>query len=421
MPHPSILLLAGEASGDYHAAALVRDLKQLRPEIRVTGIGGHKLAQAGMNLLFHYRDINTIALSEGLSKIRHIFRAYRTMKRELSSGRHDLFIPVDYPDVNLRLCRFARNARIPVCYYISPQVWAWRKGRIRSIAARVDRMMTIFPFEETLYRAAGVRADFVGHTMVRDLALPLEREVAKRALGIDPQTTAIAILPGSRPAEIQRMLPVMCEAARMHLSDHADAVFLLPVAGDHLLPMIRDILASLRVPVTLTSSDAAGVMAACDYGLVTSGTATLQAALVGMPHAVVYKLDPLTWLFALKILKPLVMDKDIHVAIANVLSISREKDPEGPIQIMLDAGYRIPCQECGRPLFVPELLQDQASARNMAAWLEKFGSDIRLRQAMERGFSLVRRMLAPPDDGRTPAWIVLDCLSAVENQRAREH
>ncbi|MEW6138279.1 MAG: lipid-A-disaccharide synthase [Thermodesulfobacteriota bacterium] len=420
MTPPSILLLAGEASGDYHAAALVRDLKQLRPEIRVSGIGGDKLAKAGMNLLFHYRDINTIALSEGLSRIRHIFQAYRTMKRELTSGVHNLFIPVDYPDVNLRLCRFARNAGVAVCYYISPQVWAWRKGRIRTIAARVDRMMTIFPFEEALYRDAGVRADFVGHTMVRDLALPLEREVAKKALGIGPQATAIAILPGSRPAEIQRMLPVMCEAARMHRSNHPDAVFLLPVAGDHLLPMIRDILASFGVPVTLISSDAAGVMAACDYGLVTSGTATLQAALVGMPHAVAYKLDPLTWLFALKILKPLVMDKDIHVAIANVLSISREKDSDGPIQIMLDAGYRIPCQECGRPLFVPELLQDQASARNMAAWLEKFSSDIRLRQTMERGFSVVRRMLSPPDDGRTPARIVLDCLSAVENQRARE-
>jgi len=169
MPKRSILLLAGEASGDYHAAALVRDLKDANPEIRVSGIGGDRLAAAGMELLHHYRDINTIGLSEGFSKIRNIVKAYQTMKRELRSGLHDLFIPVDFPDVNLRLCKLARDAGLPVYYYISPQVWAWRKGRIRKIAARVDRMMTIFPFEEKLYKDAGVKADFVGHTMAKDV------------------------------------------------------------------------------------------------------------------------------------------------------------------------------------------------------------------------------------------------------------
>lgn len=411
MSAPSILLLAGEASGDYHAAAMVRDLKQIRPDIRVTGIGGDKLAEAGMDLLFHYRDINTIALSEGLAKIRHIVRAYRTMKRELRNGRHHLFVPVDYPDVNLRLCRFAREAGVKVCYYISPQIWAWRKGRIRTIAARVDRMMTIFPFEEPLYRNARVKTDFVGHTMVRDIR-PADRGEAKAAFGFDPSVPVVALVPGSRSAEIRRVLPIMCEAAMIYSRSRSDAQFLLPLAGPHLGQMAQEILDRYDAPIRMVSSDAAAVMAACDSGLVTSGTATLQAALAGMPHVVVYKLDPLTWLFALKVVKPLLMDKDIHVAIANVLSISQEKNRNGPIQTMLAAGYRIPCQECGRPLFVPELLQDRVTAEAMADWLARLSSDQRLREAMSKGFSHIREMLSTSTDDRSPARIVLDCLSS---------
>ena len=209
----SILLLAGEASGDYHAAALVKDLKARNPNIRVSGIGGDKLAAAGMDLLHHYREINTIGLSEGFSKVRNIIRAYQTMKRELRSGLHDLFIPVDFPDVNLRLCKVARQAGVPVCYYISPQVWAWRKGRIHKIAARVDRMMTIFPFEEKLFRDVGVRADFVGHTMVSDVPQGIDKKELRSELGMDPSKWSVALVPGSRPAEVLRMLPVMCQAA----------------------------------------------------------------------------------------------------------------------------------------------------------------------------------------------------------------
>ncbi|MBI4965984.1 MAG: lipid-A-disaccharide synthase [Desulfomonile tiedjei] len=417
MPKRSILLLAGEASGDYHAAALVRDLKAADPEIRVSGIGGDKLAAAGMELIHHYRDINTIGLSEGLSKVRNIFKAYGTMKRELRSGVHDLFIPVDFPDVNLRLCKVAKDAAVPVCYYISPQVWAWRKGRIRKIAARVDRMMTIFPFEEKLFRDAGVKADFVGHTMAKDVPHAVDKVPLRIELGMDRQKWAVALLPGSRPDEVRRMLPVMCEAARLHMEKFADTQFVLPLAGAHLNGIVNEILDRHGTPVTVHSTDAAKLMAACDAGLVTSGTATLQAALAGMPHAVVYKLDRFTWLLAIKILKPLVMDKDVHVAIANVLAIGMEKEGRGPIEQIKRAGYSILCQECGRPLFVPELLQDQATAENLAEWLMRFRTDETLRIATISGFEQIRNELGPPEEDRTPVAIVLDCL---ENRRLQE-
>jgi lipid-A-disaccharide synthase len=409
----SILLLAGEASGDHHAAAMVRELKLLCPEITVSGIGGDKLAAAGMELFHHYSEINTIGLSEGLSKVRNILSAYRKMKSELRSGRHAVFVPVDFPDVNLRLCKIARDAGVPVCYYISPQVWAWRRGRIRKIAARVDRMMTIFPFEEQLYRDAGVRADFVGHTMVRDIPEIADRDLLRRELGMEPSRYSIALVPGSRPAEIRRMLPVMCEAARIHVSRYPDTQFVLPVAGEHLRPLVNEIVSQHEVPVVVQSSDAARMMAACDSGLVTSGTATLQAALAGMPHAVAYKLDQFTWLLAIKVLKPLVMDKDIHVAIANVLAINMEKQGQGPLKEKAGTAFGITCQECGRALFVPELLQDNVTPENLASWLMRFRSEEPLRDFMTRGFKEIRDMLTLPEERPSAARIILDCMQGL--------
>ena len=410
MKEPSILILAGEASGDYHAAAMVKDLKQLCPGIRFSGIGGDKLAQAGMELFHHYREINTIGLNLGMGKIRSIAAAYRKMKRELRKGGHQLFIPVDFPDLNLRLCHLAGDADVRVCYYISPQVWAWRKGRIRKIARRVDRMMTIFPFEEEMYRASGLKVDFVGHTMERDIPLFQDKNLLRRELGIDLSRPAIALVPGSRPAEIHRMLPVMCEAAGIYSREYPDTQFLLPLAGPHLADMVREVLAHYDIQVTLHATEAARLMAACDSGLVTSGTATLQAALAGMPHVVAYKLDRFSWILARKILKPLVMDEDIHVAIANVLAIKSEKHGGGPIIELINSGFRVVCKECGRPLFVPELLQDQASPENLAEWLLRFRSEEGLRAAMIRGFEQLRSMLKPPQDGLTPAAVVMDCL-----------
>lgn len=410
MPDYSILVLAGEASGDYHAAALVGDLKAMLPEIRVAGIGGDRLAQAGMQLLHHYREVNTMGLSEGLGKVRNIIGAYNTMKAELKSGRHQLFIPVDFPDVNLRLCRLAKDAGVRVCYYISPQVWAWRKGRVRKIAARVDRMMTIFPFEETFYRNAGVNADFVGHTMVGDIPSNQDAHALRQELGIDPSRHTVALVPGSRPAEVHRILPRMCAAAEIYAGTYPDSQFILPLAGDHLAGTVHEILDQQAVSVTVHRVEASKVMAAADCGLVTSGTATLQAALVGMPHAVVYVIDGFTWWFILNIVKPVLMDKDIHVAIANVLAIDEEKAGRGPIKTMLEAGIHIPCQECGRPLFVPEILQYEATPEHLAQWLTRFRSDQSLREAMTNGFAQIRDILTPPSEEKRAARIVRNLL-----------
>jgi lipid-A-disaccharide synthase len=256
-----------------------------------------------------------------------------------------------------------------------------------------------------------VRADFVGHTMVRDVPQGIDKKELRTELGMDPSKWSVALVPGSRPAEVLRMLPVMCQAARLFMEKFEDTQFVLPLAGMHLAEIINKIIEQHQVPVSVHSTDAARLMAACDAGLVTSGTATLQAALSGMPHAVVYKLDRLTWLLAIKVLKPLVMDKDTHVAIANVLAISMEKEGRGPLELIKKAGYSIPCQECGRPLFVPELLQDQATPEALSKWLVRFRSDEALRSATLKGFEQIRQELTPHDENRTPASIVIDCLN----------
>ena len=392
-PEASVLILAGEASGDYHAAALVRETRERFPNIKFFGIGGEKLEKAGMKLLLHYSEINTIGFSGGLTKFRKVLAAYRVMKSELRSGVYSAFIPVDFPDVNMRLCKVAKKANVRVCYYISPQVWAWRKRRIFDIGSNVDRMMTIFPFEEKMYRDIGVAADFVGHTMVNDISGDLDRSLLRSELGLLDSRKIVTLAPGSRRSEISRVLPVMLGAAKSHLQKYPDTQFVIPLAGPHLRNLVQNFVGNSGLDVMILEIDASKVMAASDSGLVASGTATLQAALARMPHAVVYIIDNFTWMLATKILMPLVMDPDIHVAIANMLSIKSGNELDSPIDIMLKRGFRIPCLECGRPLFVPEILQHNATPDNLAFWLDRFRNEPALTAAIDEGFIRLREML----------------------------
>lgn len=406
----SILILAGEASGDYHAAALVQDIRRRYPKINFTGIGGERLQAAGMKLLIHYSEINTIGLSGGISKLKRVMLAYRRMKSELRSGKYDVFIPVDFPDVNIRLSGVAKQAGVKVCYYISPQVWAWRKRRIYKIAAVVDRMMTIFPFEEKLYSSVGVQANFVGHTMVRDIPAKVDRSTLRSELGLSNEGWLVTLAPGSRRSEIARVLPTMCKAAALHLTDYPDTKFVIPLAGPHLKEPIRNILSESSIDANVMAADAARIMMASDYGLVTSGTATLQAALSGMPHAVIYKMDKFSWFLAIKILMPLVMEPDIHVGIANMLCIKDTEASDNPIDIMLSKGYRITCLGCGRPLLAPEILQRYVTPENLASWLDRFRNDPNLRSAMASAFTRLREMLKPHPSSPSPADLLADLL-----------
>ena len=413
MSGPRILVMAGEASGDYHLAALIGELRQALPEMEVFGIGGDRLGSMGVHLFHHYKEINTIGLSGGFSKLRKVIDAYRTMKNELTTGNYDLFIPVDFPDVNIRLCKFAKKSGIRVCYYISPQVWAWRKGRIFKIKERVDTMMTIFPFEEQLYKNIGVNAHFVGHTLLRDSDKKPDRHKSRFELGLDSAPWLVTLAPGSRTSEIERTLPLMLMAAEKHSVAFPDTKYVLPVAGPHLLGLITNLISASKLDVTISQEDTSKIMAASDYALICSGTATLQAALAGLPHAVVYLMDNFSWFLATKIIRPLLMDPDLHVAIANVLAIKMESDGlDGPIPTISEAGYSIKCDECGRPLFVPELLQSHATVEQLCQWLNQFRQKEDLCQAMRRGFEQIRDYLIQKNESKSAAKIVYDMLNA---------
>ncbi|MGC8602546.1 MAG: lipid-A-disaccharide synthase, partial [Desulfomonilaceae bacterium] len=318
---------------------------------------------------------------------------------------------VDFPDVNIRLCKIAQKAGVRICYYISPQVWAWRWRRIYKIAAVVDRMMTIFPFEEKLYSDVGVRAYFVGHTMVRDIPQNMDKHKLRSELGIRNQNYLVTLAPGSRRSEIIRVLPIMCDAARSHLTHCPDTEFVVPLASSHLKELIENILRESQLEAKIVMGEASRTMGASDYGLVTSGTATLQAALAKMPHAVVYIIDKFSWFLATKILMPLVMDPNIHVAIANMLCIKNPSESENPIDIMIERGYRINCLGCGRPLLVPELLQNHATTENLAEWLDRFKSDPNLRIAMEAAFSKLREVLEPHASNPSPSDILIELIT----------
>jgi lipid-A-disaccharide synthase len=406
----SVLVLAGEASGDYHAAALVKDLRHRFPKVEFTGIGGEKLQAAGMKVLLHYREINTIGLSGGFGKLKRVMAAYSLMKRELRSGKYDVFLAVDFPDVNIRLAAVAKKSGVKVCYYVSPQVWAWRKRRIYKIALVVDRMMTIFPFEEKLYSDLGVRANFVGHTMVRDIPPDVDRALLRSELGVANSDWLVTLAPGSRRSEITRSLPVMIGAAKLHLKNYPETKFIIPLAGPHLKEVIQGIIGEEGSHFRIIEVEAFRVMAASDSGLITSGTATLQAALARMPHVVVYIMDNFSWILATRILMPLLMEPDIHVAMANMLCIKSPNEPNNPIEIMLKSGYSIPCLECGRPLFVPEILQRNATPETLVSWLDKFRSDTNLRAAFDQGFKRLREMLEPGASSPSPADALIELI-----------
>ena len=210
----AIMLSAGEASGDLHGGTLCRALRELAPGLRLTGMGGGHMAAAGMEVIVDPTGQAAVGTSEAVGRVPALYRAYRAMGRRLVTDRPRALVLIDFPEFNLRLARRARRAGVPVVYFIPPQLWAWRAGRVRQMARRVKRVLAVFPFEPPLYERARVPVTFVGHPLLDVLPLDLTRDEARRRLGVDPGHALIGLLPGSRPGEIERLLPSMLDAAR---------------------------------------------------------------------------------------------------------------------------------------------------------------------------------------------------------------
>lgn len=290
-----VLLVAGEASGDLHGAALVRALGRRVPGIEVYGVGGAHLREAGMNVLVETDSVATMGFTETFGTIGRLYRAYRRLVRFLDDPRPDLVILVDYPEFNLLLARQAKRRGIPVFYFIAPQVWAWRRWRIEKIRRRVDRLGVVFPFEPSLYNNGRRLAEFIGHPLLDVVRADRPRHETLQRYGLDPERPTLALLPGSRRKELRALARPMCEAAELLASDGWRAVVALAPGLS-----TDDVRAALdgRLPdLPLVGGDTYNLIAAADAAIVASGTATLETALLGCPMVIVYRLSALShWL-----------------------------------------------------------------------------------------------------------------------------
>jgi lipid-A-disaccharide synthase len=286
------MIVAGEASGDLHGGNLVRAMHQIDPGLAFYGVGGKRMQTAGVELLADVADMAVVGLTEVVFKLGTILRVMRRLKVSLLEVRPDLVILIDYPDFNLPLARAARKRGVKVLYYISPQVWAWRKGRIEMIRKSVDRMAVILPFEEAFYRTAGVDVAFVGHPLLDEVRRKYTRTEAFKRFGLTEEAVTVGILPGSRRSEVARLLPEMLRACRILAERLSPLQFVLPLAGTLDPGFVRDLLSQFpAVKVNVIQDETYDVIAVCDAAIVASGTATLETALLETPMVVVYKVS----------------------------------------------------------------------------------------------------------------------------------
>ena len=297
------MIVAGEASGDIYGAALVSEANTLVPGIHFFGIGGARMREAGVETLVDSSDMAVVGLVEVIKHFDVISAAFGKLKQIILQTPPDLLILIDYPGFNLRLAKVAKKAGIKVLYYISPQIWAWRQGRVKKIARLVDHMAVILPFEAPFYEKAGVPVTFVGHPMLDLVQVQLDRSTAATSFSLDPARKVVGLFPGSRHNEIERLLPVIIGAASRLMEQFPVIQFILPLASTLSSNDIVPQLTAAGLDVTTTRDRIHDMIRACDAVISVSGTVTLEIALVGTPMVIIYKLSPLTYQIAKRLIK----------------------------------------------------------------------------------------------------------------------
>ncbi len=383
---PHFLIIAGEASGDLHGSNLVPALKALLPQARFSGMGGARMRQAGVETLFGIERMGAVGVVEVLGEFGHYYKVYRTLMREIASRRYDAVILIDYPTLNLRLAKQARRFDCPVFFFISPQIWAWRKGRIRDIRESVSKMFVILPFEEKLYLDAGVDAEFLGHPFVDMVHPSRTREESRVKYSLNSKIKTIGLLPGSRMNEVNSLLDVMVRAGEKIRDELGSCQFLLPVADSIDPGLIRQRLGTNPLGIQLVEGESYDVMNSCDMLIIASGSATLEAGILGCPMVIVYKLNPLTYLLA-----QLLVDTPL-VGLVNIVA---EEE------------------------VVPELIQDKVTAENIStevlAVLRVSGKE----QAVRERLLEIRKTLGEPGVMKVVAKRIVDFMDKLStNEKA---
>ncbi len=370
---PRILIVTGEASGDLHGANLAAALRALRPDVDILGVGGPKLRAAGVRLVQGIERLDVMGMIR-LAELRVALRNYATLARFLRRESFDAVVFVDNPGLNLRLARVAKGAGHRVVYYIAPQIWAWRPGRIRLISRVVDRMIVILPFEEALYRQAGVPCTFVGHPLLDAVAPSYDRAELRKRFGFKTSAPVVGLLPGSREREVRSLVPVMMEAAARMARWHPGLQVVVAQASWIREGLIEELAAGGGLGVRVVCDQPNEVMAASDLLLVASGTATLQAAVIGTPMVITYRTSWISyWLARLLI-------RVNWIGLVNIVA--------------------------GRGI-VPELVQHEATAERLSEEGHRLLRDEAALGGMRAAFRAVRDSLGSPGASRRAAEAVL--------------
>ncbi len=374
---PRILVVAGEASGDTHASELVAALRARRPDLTFFGMGGARLASQGVELLFDAREVSVMGITEVLPRIPRILQILKGLAEAAADRKPDVAILVDIPDFNLRLAKKLKALGVPVAYYVSPMIWAWRRGRVRTIKRLVDRMLCILPFEEAFYREAGVSARYVGSPVVEQMPAPDTATAFRERLGLAKDAPTLALLPGSRMSEIRRLLPDMVEAAKRLASERPGLQVVVPVAPTIDRTEVTSRFEGSGVTPILVEGRAPEVVGASDAAVVASGTAVLEAGLMQRPLVVVYRVSRITyWVGRL-------MLKVAFVSLINLL-----------------AGRKV----------VPELLQDDMSPERIAEEVRRVWIPGAPREDMLQGLAEMRGRLGETGAAARAAESVLELL-----------
>lgn len=372
----TIMIIAGEASGDMHGANLVREMLNVNPGLIFYGIGGNKLRKEGVELLADASVMAVVGLTEVISKLRSILKIMGMMKRSMDERRPDLVILIDYPDFNLPLARAAKKRGIKVFYYISPQVWAWRKGRIGQIKKTVDKMAVILPFEVETYRKEGFEVSYVGHPLLDMVKTDYSKQESRKILGLAEKNT-VGILPGSRHSEIKKLLPEMLRAAQILKKEMPDTQFILPLADTLEEASVNEFISGFDVQVKVISGHTYDVITCSDLIWVASGTATLETALLEVPMIIIYKISLLSYLIG-----RLIVDIK-NIGLVNII-----------------AGKTI----------VPELIQSDANGARIAAEALTILKNEARKQEMIKELKTTRARLGDPGAAIRAAQIALDML-----------